>query len=58
MYLEEVEEGLLEQEVVAFLELGERYQVEKLKELAEVTMVRSLKKEKMIEFFQAADMFR
>jgi len=58
MYLEEVEEGLLEQEVVAFLELGEKYQVEKLKELAEVTMVRSLKKENLIEFFQAADMFR
>ena len=58
MYLEEGEEGLLEQEVGAFLELGEKYEVEKLKELAEITMVRSLKKENMIEFFQAADMFR
>ena len=58
MYLEEVEEGLLEQEVVAFLELGEKYQVNKLKELAEDTMVKSLKKENMIEFFLAADMFR
>ena len=58
MYLEEVEEGLLEQEVVAFLELGEQYQVNKLKELAEDTMVKSLKKENMIEFLQAADMFR
>ena len=58
MYLEEVEEGLLKQEVVAFLELGEKYQVNKLKELAEVTMVKSLEKENVIEFFQAADMFR
>ena len=58
MYLEEVEEGLLEEKVVAFLEVGERYQVDKLKEIAENTMVRSLKKENVIEFFQAADMFR
>ena len=58
MYLGEVEEGLLEEKVVAFLEVGERYQVDKLKEIAENTMVRSLKKENVIEFFQAADMFR
>ena len=58
MYLEKVEEGLLKQEVVAFLELGEKYQVNKLKELAENTMVKSLKKENMIEFFKAAEMFR
>ena len=58
MYLEEVEEGLLEEQVVAFLELGEKYQVNKLKELAENTMVKSLKKENMIEFFKAAEMFR
>ena len=58
MYLEEVEEGLLEQEVVAFLELGEQYQVVKLKELAEDRMVKILKKENMIEFLLAADMFR
>ena len=58
MYLEEVEEGLLEQEVVAFLELGEQYQVKKLKELAEDRMLSSLKKENMIEFLLAADMFR
>ena len=58
MYLEEVEEGLLEEEPVAFLELGEKYQVDKLKETAENTMVKSLKKENMIEFFKAAEMFR
>ena len=58
MYLEEVEEGLLEKEPVAFLEVGERYQVDKLKEIAENTMVKSLKKENMIEFFKAAEMFR
>ena len=58
MYLEEVEEGLLEQEVVVFLELGEQYQVVKLKELAEDRMVKILKKENMIEFLLAADMFR
>ena len=44
--------------VVAFLEVGEQYQVDKLKEIAENTMVKNLKKENMIQFFQAADMFR
>ena len=57
MYLEEVEEGLLEQEVVTFLELGEQYQVNKLKELAEDRIVKILKKENMIEFLLAAVMF-
>ena len=37
--MEEVEEDILQEEVVAFLELGEKYQVERLKELAEQKML-------------------
>ena len=58
MYLEEVEEDLLKQEVVVFLELGEQYQVEKLKELAEDWMLKNLNKDTMIDFLVAADTFR
>ena len=58
MYLEEVEEDLLKQEAVVFLELGEQYQVEKLKELAEDWMLKNLNKDTMIDFLVAADTFR
>ena len=58
MYLEEVEEDLLKREVVAFLELGEKYQVERLKELAEDWMLKSLNKDNMVDFLVAADTFR
>ena len=58
MYLEEVEEDLLKREVVAFLELGEKYQVERLKELAEEKMLQLLERGNMVEFLIAGDMFR
>jgi len=58
IYLEEIEEVILKEEVVAFLELGEKYQVEKLKELAEVKMLQLLEKENMVKFLMAGDMFR
>ena len=58
MYLEEVEEGLLEEKVIAFLELGEKYQVEKLKELAEAKMLQLLHRDNMVDFLMAGDLFR
>ena len=58
MYLEELEEELLEQEVVAFLELGEQYQVDRLKEMAEDRMVKMLDRDNMIDYLMAGDMFR
>ena len=58
IYLEEIEEGILKEEVVAFLELGEKYQVEQLKELAEENMLQLLEKENMVNFLMAGDMFR
>ena len=58
IYLEEMEEDILQEEVVAFLELGEQYQVEKLKELAEEKMLQLLDKENMVKFLVAGDLFR
>ena len=58
IYLEEIEEDILTEEVVAFLELGEKYQVERLKELAEEKMLQLLERGNMVEFLIAGDMFR
>ena len=44
--------------MVAFLELGEQYQVEKLKERAEEKMLQLLDKETMVKFLMAGDLFR
>ena len=58
IYLEEMEEDILQEEVVAFLELGEKYEVGKLKELAEEKMLQLLERETMMKFFIAGDLFR
>jgi len=58
IYLEELEEDILKDEVVAFLELGEKYQVEKLKEVAEAKMLQLLHRDNMVEFLMAGDLFR
>ena len=58
IYLEEIEEDILKEEVVSFLELGEKYEVEKLKELAEEKMLQLLDKETMVKFLMAGDLFR
>ena len=58
IYLEEVEDGILKEEAVAFLELGEKYQMERLKELAEQKMLQLLAKETMVKFVIAGDLFR
>ena len=58
IYLEEIEKGILQEEVVAFLELGEKYEVEKLKELAEEKMLQLLDKKTMVKFLMAGDLFR
>ena len=58
IYLEEIEEDTLKEEVVAFLELGEKYEVGKLKELAEKKMLQLLERDNMVEFLMAGDLFR
>ena len=56
--MEELEEAILKENVVAFLELGEKYQVEKLKELAEAKMLQLLHRDNMVDFLMAGDLFR
>ena len=58
IYLEEIEEDILKEELVAFLELGEKYEVERLKELAEEKMLQLLDKGNMVKFLIAGEMFR
>ena len=58
IYLEEIEEDILTEEVVAFLELGEMYEVERLKELAEEKMLQLLERSNMVDFLIAGDKFR
>ena len=41
-----------------FLEMGEKYQMAELKELAEKEMIRSLNTDNMLEFFQAGRLLR
>ena len=42
----------------AFLELGDKYQVDRLKELAEDTMLRMLDKTNAVPFLATGDQFR
>jgi len=58
LYLGETDEELLEQEVEAFLELGDKYQVDRLKELAEDSMLRMLDKTNAVPFLATGDQFR
>jgi len=58
IYLEDIEEEILKEEVIAFLELGERYEVEKLKDLAEDRMLQLLDRETMMDFMMAGHHFR
>ena len=53
-----MEEDILKEELVAFLELGEKYEVERLKELAEEKMLQLLDKGNMVKFLIAGEMFR
>ena len=53
-----MEEDILQEEVVAFLELGEQYQVENLKKLAEEKMLQIVDKETMVKFLMAGYLFR
>ena len=55
IYTGELEEGVLRDEVVAFLELGDKYDFQDLKDLAEVEMLKQLNTENMVEFLSLGD---
>ena len=54
----EVEESILKEEVVYFLDPGVKYDMEKLKELAEEKMMQLLERVNMVQFLMAGDLFR
>ena len=57
LYTGELEEGIVKEEATVFLELGEKYDVQGLKDLAEDQMVKLLDKKNMVEFLSVGDMF-
>ena len=58
MYCGELEKGMLEMHALAFMELGEKYDVQHLKLLAEGEMLRQLDRKNMVEFFSIGSLFR
>ena len=57
VYTGELENGLLKDQAWAFLELGEKYDVQELKDLAEVELLNQLTKENMVESVSLGDLF-
>ena len=57
IYTGEMNENLLKEHAPAFLELGEKYQMEELKEVAEKEMLEQLDKQNMVKFLSVGDFF-
>ena len=57
IYTGEMKENILKEHAPAFLELGEKYQMEELKEVAEKEMLEQLDKQNMVKFLSIGDMF-
>ena len=57
IYTGELDERALEVNSVALLELGEKYDVQELKDLAEVELLHQLDKNNMVEFVSLGDLF-
>ena len=55
IYTGELEESLLREEAVPFLELGDKYDVQELKELAEGELLRQLSRKNMVELVSIGD---
>jgi len=58
IYTGDMDEKVMSENCVIFLELGEKYDMEDLKEVAEQAMISSLNLENMISFFKAGQMLR
>ena len=58
IYTGDLEEELMKEQAQAFLELGEMYDLQQLKDMAEAELVRQLKKDTMVEFLSLGDIFR
>jgi len=57
-YTGHVEEASLKENVVSFLDLGEKYDLPGLKAIAEQAMIAMLDKENMLSFFLAGDLYQ
>ena len=57
IYTGELEEDMLKEQAVAFLELGNKYDVQELKDLAEQEMPKQLDRKNMVEFLYIGDLF-
>jgi len=58
IYTGDIDEEVMSENCVIFFELGEKYDMEDLKVVAEQTMISSLNPENMISFFKAGQMLR
>ena len=57
IYTGRLKENLLKEHAPSFLELGEKYQMEELKEVAEKEMLEQLDKQNMVKFLSVGDFF-
>jgi len=57
-YTGQVDEDILKENVVSFLDLGEKYDLAGLKAIAEQVMIANLDKKNMLSFFLAGNMYR
>jgi len=53
-----VDEEILKENAVSFLDLGEQYDLAGLKAIAEQTMIANLNTDNMLNFFQAGDLYK
>ena len=58
IYTAKLDKDLLEREAISFLEMGDKYQVPGLKELAEDEMIDQLNKGNMVQLLALSDLYR
>ena len=58
IYVGEVQEDLLKEHTSAFLEMGEMYELNELKDMAEKALLSQLDKENMVEMVYIGELFR
>ena len=58
IYTAKLDKDLLEREAISFLEMGDKYQVPGLKELAEDEMIDQLNRENMVHLLALSDLYR
>ena len=57
IYVGALQKNILEEQAAAFLELGNKYDMQELKDLAEAELLRQLDKKNMVEFVSFGDIF-